>query len=123
VAARAVEWLQQVDRARPFCAWIGFGGPHTPWDAPGHYATIYDPADVPDPIPAPEPPDWLPAHARERMLTGRDERFTPEVSRRRAAAACLRQVLASAGAGRGRALARCRLLRSAAHGDGPRQPL
>ena len=69
VAARAVEWLQQVDTARPFCAWIAFGGPHTPWDAPGHYATMYDPADVPDPIPAPEPPDWLPAYARERMLT------------------------------------------------------
>ena len=82
VAARAVEWLQQVDTARPFCAWIAFGGPHTPWDAPGHYATMHDPADVPDPIPAPEPPDWLPAYARERMLTGRDERFTAEVSRR-----------------------------------------
>ncbi len=82
VAARAVEWLEQVDTARPFCAWIGFGGPHTPWDAPGRYAMMYDPAAIPDPIPAPDVPEWVPPHARERMLTGRDERFTPEVSRR-----------------------------------------
>ncbi len=82
IGARAVEWLERYDDSRPFCAWIAFGGPHTPWDAPGRYATMYDPAALPDPLPAETPGEWVPAHARERMLAGRDEAFTPEVSRR-----------------------------------------
>ncbi len=82
IGARALEWLQQVDTSRPFCAWVAFGGPHTPWDAPGHYAEMYDPKDVPDPVPAADPPAWVPPVARQHMLAGRDERFTPEVSRR-----------------------------------------
>ena len=82
IGARALEWLRGYDDARPFCAWVAFGGPHTPWDAPGRYATMYDPANVPDPVPAPDPPSWLPEHARQRMLAGRDARFTPQVARR-----------------------------------------
>jgi arylsulfatase A-like enzyme len=82
IGRQAVEWLRRYDDPRPFCAWIGFGGPHTPWDAPGRYATLYDPDSLPDPIPAEEPGEWVPGYARERMLAGRDPRFTPEVARR-----------------------------------------
>jgi arylsulfatase A-like enzyme len=85
VGARAVEWLRAYDRPEPFCLWVGFGGPHEPWDAPGAYATMFDPAAVPHPLP-PEAPEqigaWVPAYARERMLAGRDERLTAEVCRR-----------------------------------------
>jgi choline-sulfatase len=82
VGARAVEWLERYPGRAPFCLWVGFGGPHEPWDAPGEYASRYAPADVPAPLPAEEPGGWLPAHARERMLAGRDPRLTPDVARR-----------------------------------------
>jgi choline-sulfatase len=82
VGARAVEWLQGYEREAPFCLWVGFGGPHEPWDAPGEYATMYDPGTLPAPLPAEEPGEWVPAHARERMLTGRDPRLTAGTCRR-----------------------------------------
>jgi arylsulfatase A-like enzyme len=82
IGARALDWLRGYDGRRPYFLWVGFGGPHEPWDAPGRYATMYDPESIPDPIPAEEPGPWVPDHARERMLRGRDPRLTPEVARR-----------------------------------------
>ncbi len=32
--ARAVEWIERYDRDEPFFAFVGFPGPHDPWDAP-----------------------------------------------------------------------------------------
>ncbi|GAH40666.1 unnamed protein product, partial [marine sediment metagenome] len=36
------------------------GGPHEPWDAPGEYATMYDPAETPPPIVPVEARSWVP---------------------------------------------------------------
>ncbi len=44
------EWLESYTDDRPFFCWCNWVGPHAPWDAPGHYATLYDPADVDVPI-------------------------------------------------------------------------
>ena len=30
----AVRWLEEYDRDEPFFAFVGFPGPHDPWDAP-----------------------------------------------------------------------------------------
>ena len=51
----AAEFVEQYREDRPFALFVGFGGPHEPWDAPGEYATMYDPAAIPPPIPAAEP--------------------------------------------------------------------
>jgi arylsulfatase len=32
--AQAIEWVERYDRDEPFFAFIGFPGPHDPWDAP-----------------------------------------------------------------------------------------
>ena len=50
----ATEFVRDYDDPRPLCLFVGFPGPHEPWDAPGEYATMYPPASVPDPIPVPE---------------------------------------------------------------------
>ncbi len=78
VGRRAVEFVEGFDGRKPFCLFVGFGGPHEPFDAPGKYATMYHPAGCPAPIP-PEPAEDLPpaaaAHVgtRQRFLRGAQE--------------------------------------------------
>ena len=31
---QAVEWIERYDRPEPFFLFVGFPGPHDPWDAP-----------------------------------------------------------------------------------------
>ena len=78
IGREAVSFVDGYDGAAPVCLFAGFGGPHEPFDAPGQYATMYDPADCPPAI-APEPiPDGLaPAargyiHRRDSYLKGAD---------------------------------------------------
>jgi len=61
---------------------VGFGGPHDPWDAPGEYATMYDPASIPPPIPHSTQVDQFPGWMRNLV----DFRtFGPEVQAQAAA--------------------------------------
>ncbi|MGH9046358.1 MAG: sulfatase family protein, partial [Acidimicrobiales bacterium] len=46
---RVVQWLEEYDRDRPFLLWVGFPGPHDPWDAPADYADLYKDIDMPMP--------------------------------------------------------------------------
>jgi arylsulfatase len=46
---RAAEWIEAYDRPEPFFQWVGFPGPHDPWDAPAEYADLYRDADMPRP--------------------------------------------------------------------------
>jgi len=46
---KAIEWLASAPR-EPFFLWASYPGPHNPWDAPGEYGSMYDPADMPRPI-------------------------------------------------------------------------
>ena len=53
VGQQAKQYLQNYDRQAPWCCWVSFGGPHEPWDTPEPYASMYDPNDMPPPIPRP----------------------------------------------------------------------
>ena len=63
IGRKAAEFVDAYADPRPMCLFVGFGGPHDPWDAPGSYATMYRPQDTPVPIPIPVKyatlPDWL----------------------------------------------------------------
>ena len=51
VGQQAVDYLQKYQRDQPWFCWVSFPGPHAPWDAPEPYASMYDPAAMPLPIP------------------------------------------------------------------------
>ncbi len=65
VGRHARDFLAAYDRDRPLCMFAGFPGPHEPWDAPGEYAEMYDPDDMPARIEPSEPPEWLSGAALE----------------------------------------------------------
>ena len=76
IGRKAVEFVQAYEDARPLCLFVGFVGPHEPWDAPGEYATMYDPDETPPAIPVPEGSESLPDY----VLSKRDfEVLSPEV--------------------------------------------
>lgn len=50
---RFLAWLDRQDR--PWFAHTSYLRPHPPYDAAGHYATMYDPADCPPALPIPRP--------------------------------------------------------------------
>lgn len=48
IGENAVEYVER-DHDRPFFLWTGFCGPHTPFDPPEPYASMYDQASIPIP--------------------------------------------------------------------------
>jgi choline-sulfatase len=70
VAREASNWIGQVSTDRPFFLWVGFPGPHNPWDAPAEYAEQYRDADIElDTTRKPELPEDGPLRAfLERFL-------------------------------------------------------
>ena len=44
--ARGVEWIEADDHAEPFFLFVGFPGPHDPWDAPQAAVDRYAGVDV-----------------------------------------------------------------------------
>ena len=67
VGQKAVEFIKSYKEQKPLCLFVGFPGPHEPWDAPGKYASMYDPERIPNPIPAGTPGKWVPEAVVERM--------------------------------------------------------
>jgi len=65
VGQQAASFIEGYSDQRPLCLFVGFPGPHEPWDAPGEYAEMYDPEDTPDPIPYSENDMSIPAEIRE----------------------------------------------------------
>jgi arylsulfatase A-like enzyme len=49
VARRSIEFLATAPKDRPFFHFVSFPGPHSPVDAAGPYAQMYDPATIPMP--------------------------------------------------------------------------
>ncbi|MDA8047163.1 MAG: sulfatase-like hydrolase/transferase [Actinomycetota bacterium] len=47
VGEKAVEWIESRPAGQPFFCWVGFPGPHDPWDAPASYVRQYEDADIP----------------------------------------------------------------------------
>jgi len=46
---RVVDWLENRKDDRPFFQWVGFPGPHDPWDAPRASRELYDGVELPMP--------------------------------------------------------------------------
>lgn len=70
VARRSIDFLKSAPKDRPYFHFVSFPGPHTPVDAVGPYAEMYDPASIP------MPPN-IPAVAREGK-----NRFTEKETRK-----------------------------------------
>jgi choline-sulfatase len=51
VGHHAARYLADYRDERPWCCWVSFGGPHEPWDTPEPYASRFDPALSPPPLP------------------------------------------------------------------------
>ncbi|MGB0058983.1 sulfatase family protein [Candidatus Binatus sp.] len=47
--ARAAKWIEDYSRREPFFLWVGFPGPHDPWDAPTEALEQYEHAEIPRP--------------------------------------------------------------------------
>jgi len=56
---RAVEFIEQYDRAEPFMLKVSFARPHSPYDPPQRFMDMYDENDMP----APAVGDWAAAYA------------------------------------------------------------
>ena len=75
---RAVEWVDAAPSDGPTCMYVGFPGPHEPWDAPEPYASMYDPADMPAPISSRTDQEWLSGDVRDVMDARRHDDATAE---------------------------------------------
>lgn len=51
IGNRAVEYLKQYDRGKPWFCTVSFGGPHEPWDAPEEFLQRYRDRKMPRPLP------------------------------------------------------------------------
>lgn len=76
ISRLAVDWLQDWSGDRPFFLQVGWVGPHVPWDAPGRYAAMYDPAGVAPP--AQGPFDGHPDSVRAKVERFGLDRATPD---------------------------------------------
>lgn len=46
---RVADWISRYESEEPFFLWIGFPGPHDPWDAPSEYVDQYEETMIPMP--------------------------------------------------------------------------
>ena len=82
IGRKSVEFIDSYDEDKPFCLFVGFGGPHEPWDAPGEYATMYNPNETPAHIQPTEPGKWVTERGAQRMKLGRVGNMTEEEIRK-----------------------------------------
>jgi len=66
VGRKAVEFVERYDDSRPMCLFVGFAGPHEPWDAPFPYATMYRAEETPKPVLVPANDPALPETVRTK---------------------------------------------------------
>ncbi len=59
ISAQSARWIKDYQEDAPFFLWVNWGGPHSPYDAPGKYSTMYDPKDVD--LPYQDPREGYPA--------------------------------------------------------------
>ena len=52
VGKKAVEYVLEYEREHPLFLFVGFPGPHLPFDTPKEFVDLYDPAETPAAIPA-----------------------------------------------------------------------
>ena len=72
IAERASAWLSEnADDDQPFFLMVSFPDPHHPFNPPGRYWDMYDPADMPLPDVF-EANDWIPPAHVASVLEDRD---------------------------------------------------
>lgn len=72
VVDRAIEWLDQRNRSKPFLMYLAFEAPHDPRVADAEYLELYDRERIA------LPPNYLPVHPFDNgEMTVRDERLAP----------------------------------------------
>jgi len=82
IGKTAVEYLAGYNRAEPLLAFVGFGGPHEPWDPPADWAARYDPAAMDANKPPMPPGPWVPepAASHQRRMQNDSLKITPEIN-------------------------------------------
>ncbi len=65
IGKTAVDYIDGYEDERPCFLFVGFQGPHEPWDAPEPYASMYNPQDFAEPIRELPHGEWLPPVACE----------------------------------------------------------
>ena len=85
IGRTAVQYVKGYNDDRPSFLFVGFQGPHEPWDAPPPYASMYNPDSMPAPITELPPGNWLPEEAQEyaryaQYLQPKDPHKLKEVS-------------------------------------------
>ncbi len=85
IGRQAVKFVEEYEEDKSVCLFVGFGGPHEPWDAPGRYATRYDPARTPPAIPSNKLQLWNPQRtSTHEELSGNPALSEDEIQRVRA---------------------------------------
>ena len=64
IAQRVEQYVEGYQGDQPSLVYVGFQGPHEPWDAPDEYVARFPLDRIPDPIPELPPGDWLPERSR-----------------------------------------------------------
>ena len=70
IAERALAWLEANSGEKPFFLMVSFPDPHHPFNPPGRYWDLYDPADMPTPKSF-EQNDWTPPPHVQAILDDR----------------------------------------------------
>ena len=78
VGQQACAYLRDYDRAEPWFCYLSFPGPHEPWDTPEPYASMYDPARMPAPRPAPEGSPTRATGGLDHRLSGQKVALEPD---------------------------------------------
>jgi len=73
IGRKAVDFVDGYRDHRPMCLFVGFGGPHDPYDAPGPYARMYRPEDTLTPAPIPKAHSSLP----QEVMAKKDFQISP----------------------------------------------
>ncbi len=55
IADRAIHYVKERDRSRPFCLKVSFVDPHDPYDPPARFLDLIDPAAIPPPLASDDP--------------------------------------------------------------------
>lgn len=84
VGRTATEYLRGYNQPEPWLTFVGFGGPHSPWDPPADWLAHYDWRDMDPSTPAASPDPWLPeaAAVHQQGLQRTDPRHTAEIKAR-----------------------------------------
>lgn len=80
----AVQYISEYDSKEPVLLFVGFGGPHEPWDPPADWAARYNPSAMKPAKPITEPGHWVPpaAAGHQRLLQNDESPLTTEVAAR-----------------------------------------